>query len=197
MAYATVAQLREYLPDVPVDAENDALLTNVLERATAIVEAELGFAFAGYEPTDYGYLAEPKDVYSGIGGPWLYLPAHMPESVTAVDLVASRGSDNESTEAVTEYVEETRYRLYLDAGWLPRRWYRVAAVWGYGAVPAEIVEVTLEVAVNIWRGRDAMNWSTELGATSGGATPYRRALTWAQRSIIERVKGQYPRESAF
>jgi hypothetical protein len=190
--YATVAQLRQYLPDVPVDADNDALLTSVLERATAIVEAELGFEFAAYD-----YVADEKDVYAGAGGKWLYCPAHMPESVTAVDLVASRGGDSESTEAVTEYVESDRYRLYLDAGWLPRRWYRVTAVWGYGAVPTEIVEVTLEVAVNIWRGRDAMNWSTELGATSGGATPYRRALTWAQRSIIERVKGQFPRESAF
>ncbi len=192
MAYATVAQLREYLPDVPDDAETESLLQTVLERATAIVDAELGFQFAPYD-----YVAESKDVYAGAGGKWLYLPAHMPESVTAVDLISSRGLDGESTEAVTEYVESDRYRLYLDSGWLPRRWYRVTAVWGYGAVPEEIVEVTLEVAVNIWRGRDAMNWSTELGASGGGATPYRRALTWAQRSIIERVKGQFPRETAF
>jgi hypothetical protein len=192
MAYATVAQLRQYLPDVPVDADNEALLTSILERATAIVEAELGFAFAAYD-----YVAENKDAYSGAGGRWLYLPAHMPESVTAVDLVASRGLDGESTEAVTEYVESDRYRLYLDSGWLPRRWYRVTAVWGYGAVPAEIVEVTLEVAVNIWRGRDAANWSADLGASGGGATPYRRALTWAQRSIIDRVKRQYPPETTY
>jgi hypothetical protein len=117
--------------------------------------------------------------------------------VTSVDLVASRGSDSESTEAVTEYVEETRYRLYLDAGWQQRRWYRVSAIWGYGAVPSEIVEVTLEVAVNIWQGRSAMSWSGELGATGGGAMPYRRALTWAQRAIIDRVKGQYPKEPGY
>jgi hypothetical protein len=42
-----------------------------------------------------------------------------------------------------------------------------------------------------------MNWSTELGAAGGGATPYRRALTWAQRSIIDRVKQQYPPEMTF
>lgn len=192
MAYATVDQLREYLPDIPAGTEEDALLSSVLERATAIVEAELGFAFAPWD-----YLAEARDVYTGAGGAWLYLPAHMPESVVKVALVALRGTGDESTAEVTTYLEDSRYRLYRDDGWLPRRWYRVTAVWGYGAAPAEIVEVTLEVAVNIWRGRDAMNWSTELGASGGGSTPYRRALTWAQRSIIERVKQQYPPETAF
>jgi len=53
----------------------------------------------------------------------------------------------------------------------------------------------LQVAVNIWRGRDAMQWSSSLGAEGGGAVSYQRALSWAQRSIIERVKTQYPGES--
>ena len=190
MAYASVAQLREYLKDLPASDETDDLLEAILERATALVDGELGFGFASY-----GYTASETDVYSGAGGKWLYLPAYQSGSLEDVALVSSRGTDDEDTDAETEYVEESRYRLYRDVGWLPWRFYRVSAVWGYGEAPEAIVEVTLQVAVNIWRGRDAMQWSSSLGAEGGGAVSYQRALSWAQRSIIERVKTQYPGES--
>jgi len=190
MAYASVAQLREYLKDLPASDETDDLLEAILERATALVDGELGFAFAAY-----GYTASEIDVYSGAGGKWLYLPAYQSGSLGDVALVSSRGTDDEDTEAETEFVQESRYRLYRDVGWLPRRYYRVSAVWGYGEAPEAIVEVTLQVAVNIWRGRDAMQWSSSVGAEGGGAVSYQRALSWAQRSIIERVKTQYPGES--
>lgn len=190
MAYASVTQLREYLKDLPASDETDDLLEAILERATALVDGELGFAFAAY-----GYTASEIDVYSGAGGKWLYLPAYQSGSLGDVALVSSRGTDDEDTEAETEFVQESRYRLYRDVGWLPRRYYRVSAVWGYGEAPEAIVEVTLQVAVNIWRGRDAMQWSSSVGAEGGGAVSYQRALSWAQRSIIERVKTQYPGES--
>ena len=189
MAYATVAQVREYLPQL--GDEDEALLEEVLERATDIIDGELGFSFAAYG--EYA-VATAKDVYSGAGGKWLYLPAHEADSIESVYLVSLRGTDDEDTEEVTEYVEETRYRLYWNDGWAKRSWYRVTAVWGYGAAPDRIVQVCLEVAVNVWRGRDSQSGATVLGAE--GARPYHRSLSWAQKSIIERVKKAYPKEAA-
>ncbi|MDD5059300.1 MAG: hypothetical protein PHQ60_15695 [Sideroxydans sp.] len=191
MGYATVAQVREYLPQLGDDDE--ALLEDVLDRATDIIDGELGFSFAAYD--EYA-AASNRDVYSGAGGKWLYLPAHEADSVESVYLVSQRGTDDEETDELTEYVVETRSRLYLEEGWLPRRWYRVAAVWGYGPAPDAIVQVTLEVAVNLWQGRDAVSWSGSLGVDGGSSRPYQRSLNWAQKSIIQRVKSQYPREAA-
>ena len=44
--------------------------------------------------------------------------------------------------------------------------------------------------MNIWQGKDSLS-ATSLGAE--GARPYHRSLTWAQKSIIERVRNQYPK----
>jgi len=189
VAYATVAQLREYLVDLPQEASTDNLLEAILDRATDIVNAELGFAFA-----EYGYETTERDVWSGAGGRYLYLPAYQEGSLESVCSVSSRATDDESTTEITDYAEESRWRLFRASGWDAWTWYRVSAIWGYGPAPDAIVEVTLEVAVNIWRGRDAMQWSSTLGAEGGGAMPYRRALTWAQRAVIDQVRKQYPQE---
>jgi hypothetical protein len=185
MAYATVAQLRAYLTQVATGATNDALLTTVLARAHEIVNDALGFAFdtAWAGPSD-------QDVYEEHSRRWLTLPYHQLASVAAVSTVHGRGTSTETTTVVDDWLEEADGRLYLDAGWTPG-WYRVEAAWGYGPAPAHVVEVELRVAVNIWRGRDASQWQSELGAEGQGAVPYNRALTWAERSILDGVRMRY------
>lgn len=181
MPYATFAQLRGYLEQL-TDAD-ETLATAILERATGIVNDELGFEFAAY-----GASAD-RDIDAGWGGRYLYLPAHQEGSVTAVVQVSNRGMASELTTPITDYVVETRWRLYRASEWLPRTFYRVTAVWGPGPVPEQAVEVTLEVAVNIWRGRHTANFSSQLGA-DGGST-YNRALTWGQKSILQRLRARY------
>ena len=186
-SYATVAQLRQYLGQVATGVSKDAELTAILERAHAIVNDVLGFTFAAY-----GVTATDKDV-RGQAGEWLRPPAYKAASITAITVVTSRGSDDESEEAVDDYVvdEEIRpYRVWLSGGWTRGTWYRVTAIWGYGAAPDSVIETELEVAVNIWRSRDAASFGSTLGEGSG-SVGVNRALTWAQRSILEGVRAAY------
>ena len=190
MSYATVAQLRQYLPQVKADPDPPApqpvsdLLQSILDRANSIVNEALGFAFG-----DYGAASE-QDIEAVHGGRWLEIPYHEAASVATVEWVSGRGTASEVTDVVDGWLEESDGRLYRDAGW-SRGWYRIEAKWGYGPAPASIVEVEIEVAVNIWRGRDASMWQSDIGAEGAGAVSYNRALTWAQRSIIDAVRLKY------
>jgi len=185
MSYATVADFRNYLVQVESSTAKDAQLQSILDRANEILDDALGFSFAawGAAPTE-------RDVECRYGGRWLELPYHKPASVTVVETVSGRGTSSESTEAVSDWLEETDGRLYADGGHCGG-WYRVTAIWGYGAAPASIVEVEIEIAVNIWRGRDASSWQSDTGVDGQGATSFNRALTWAQRSIIDGVRNRY------
>lgn len=186
-SYASVAQLREYLGQVKSGATMDVMLQNILDRATAIVNGALGFSFA-----EYGAAAD-MDVRAQ-GGEYLEVPAYKAASLSAIKAVTARGTEYETTETVTGWtVDETvrPYLVYRYGYWTPGQWYRVNAIWGYGPAPDEIVEVTLEAASNIWRAKDASFGQSEIGVQGQGAVNFNRALTWAQRSIIEAVRAAY------
>ncbi len=188
MSYATVEQFRQYLDQIEESDERDADIQAVLDRAHSIVNDALGFSFS-----EYGETASDKDV-RGQGGEWLWPPAYKAASVTGITRVSARGEDDESEEAVSGYVvdEDLRpYRIWRAYGWTPGAWYRVTAIWGYGPAPESIVEVELEVAVNIWRSRDAPGFTDAMGVSGEGGFTVHRALTWAQRSIIDGVRVQY------
>jgi len=183
MSYATVDELRAYLPQVKDDAATDMLLGNVLERANAIINDALGFKFTAYSAT-----ATTQDVECRHSGRWLEVPAHKAASVIVVSEISSRGTIHEELSVATDWIEEADGRLYRGDGWGAGTWYRVTALWGYGPAPASIIEVEIEVAVNIWRGRDASSWQSDVGADGQGIVGFNRALTWAQRSIIDGVR---------
>jgi hypothetical protein len=187
MTYATTTNLRAYLPQVATGTTNDALLQAALDRAEGIIDEALGFSFAAY-----GSSTSTKDIQApGNVGHWLDLPYYKASSLTAVSLISGRGLTGESTTAITEYEEESDQRLYYAYGWTPGAWYRVTAIWGYGAAPNSIVEVELELAVNIWRGKDRGMFSDVIGAEGGGAVGYARALTNQQKMILDNVRSKY------
>lgn len=185
MSYNTTTTLRTYLPQVATGATNDAILQAVLNRAYDIVNGALGFTFAAWASA-----VSTKDVMA-VTGPWLLLPGHKAASTTLVKLISGRGTMSESLETITGWVEEEDGRIYNYDGWRLDRWYRVSAIWGYGPAPDSIIEVELECAVNIWRGRDASSWQSDVGAGGDGAVSFNRALTWAQRSIIDSIRTRY------
>lgn len=185
MSYATVAELRAYLPQIKTDSETDELLATVLERANAIVNDALGFEFAEYAVTE-----TVRDVECRHNRRWLELPAHQVGSVTTVESISGRGTAYEALSTETDWMEEPDGRLFRFGGWGMGAWYRIRALWGYGPAPATIVEVEIEIAVNIWRGRDASSWQSDTGADGQGAVGFNRALTWAQRSIIDGVRSR-------
>jgi len=188
MTYAAISKLRAapYLKQVAVGATPDADLQAVLDRAEEIVNDALGFVFAAW-----ALAATTRDVECRHGGRWLELPYHKAASVTAVKAISGRGTTDESTETITDWLEESDGRLYADAGHSSTTWYRVTAIWGYGPAPANIVEAELEIAVNIWMGGDAGNSQNTVGVDGQGARSFNRALTWAQRSIIDGVRARY------
>ncbi|MBM3187095.1 MAG: hypothetical protein FJZ90_00045 [Chloroflexi bacterium] len=186
--YATILHLRQYLTQVKAGAENDLLLQAILDRAHAIVNDTLGFEFAGY-----GATATTRDVQS-LGGYILRPQAYEAGTLTAIASVWGRGTTSETTETVEDWLAEEQmrpYQVYRNAGWAYGRWYRLTACWGYGAAPASVVEVELEAAINLWRGRDAAVWQAETGVEGAGATPLNRALSWPQRDVLNAVRAQY------
>ena len=190
MSYATIAQLRAnpYLTQVATGATNDTALQAVLDRASAIVDGVLGFSFAAY-----GAEATDRDV-RGNGSEYLCPPAYKAATIAGIARVSARGETGEATEAITGYVVdelERPYRVWRAAGWQRGAWFRVTALWGYGAVPASVVEVELEVAMNIWRSAAGTSFGTSVGIEGGGAVTVNRALTWAQRDILDGVRSSY------
>lgn len=188
MTYASVGALRDYLGQVASTGTREAQLSSVLERANSIVNDALGFSFA-----EYGVEATEREVLS-TGGPWLVPPAYKAGSIESVASISSRGTTAETETAITDYIadEDIRpYRLYRDAGWTRDTWYRVTAIWGYGEAPDSVIEVELEVAVNIWRSAQGSSFGTTVGVDGSGAVTVNRALTWAQRSILDGVRMSY------
>ena len=183
-AYITASDLREYLPQIKAGIGVDTELGKVIDRAHSIVTDALGFEFAAW-----GVAATAKDVLARNGGVWLWLPAYQAASVTTVQFVSGRGASTETLEDVDDWMEEADGRLYCSGGWEAPAWYRVTAKWGYGPPPASVIEVEMEAAVNIWRGRDAAVWQSETGGGEGAA-PFNRALSWSQRDILNAVRAR-------
>lgn len=183
-SYATVAQFKRYLKQLATvtDATVLADIQDVLDRATDIVDLALGFSFVAYGA------AAARDLRALGGDVWDIAPPHEIASVASVYEITSKGTTYESTSEITDYEELEDGRLFRGAGWAPGAWYRITAEWGYGPAPAAIVEVTLEVAVNIWRSSDRGQFSDVIGVEGGGAVGYQRALTNQQRMIIDQVR---------
>lgn len=199
MSYASTDQLRGYLKQIPADVApsttNDDLLQAVLDRSTSMVNDALGFAGVGGAFATWATAATTRDV-RGEGGEWLYPPSYQPDSVDTVSEVYSKGLTSETTHAVTDWAEEEASqapggRLYRSGGWGDRAWYRIGAIWGYGPAPNSIVEVTLELAVNLWRAKDAGRFSNVVGVEGGGAVGYEKALTPQQQMVVLNVARRF------
>lgn len=181
--YITAADMRQYLPQVPVDAANTALLDAIAVRATATVNSALGFVFAGY--------AVGSRVVRSYGTDYLHLPPHQIGSVTAVVV----GSYTIPASDYSEQPDGSLYRTTTSYTWpwgAIRGWgnsvYTVTASYGYGPVPEDIQQVTLEVAVNIWRSKDKGGFSETVGVEGAGAIRVVSGLTRQQQAVIDAVK---------
>lgn len=199
-SYVTVADLREYLDQVKseVDAPGtDAKLQNILNRAASICnDASVGLGFSFAMVGDDDYVTEARTVVF-THGPYMVLPPHRKGSITVITL-------DSSTIPSTEYAFDPDGTLRRVAGsqW-PRQlrddfgWqgylYEVTADWGYGPPPDSLKEVCLEVAVNIWRAKDAGRFSNVVASQDGGPVGYEGALTPMQKSVLQGLKNIYSR----
>jgi hypothetical protein len=188
MSYATVEELRAYLSQVGTTTGDTEQLQDVLDRATDMIDQALGFAFAAYPGS-----ATTKTI-THTGGSTLYLPPHQAGTVT---VVTDPWAD---TITSTYYAEDDHGNLYTTAEnypygahggvvglFAPGR-YVVTAKWGHGPAPASIVEVCLELAVNIWRGKDRGMWTETIGVDGEGGLRFTGGMTSQQRSILRAAK---------
>lgn len=190
MDYATVAQLREYLNQVEVTAASTALLTSIVTRASATVRTSLRSLLADSQfDFSAAYAAASTKIISAYGGMVLLLPPHLAGSVT---LVAYESTTNPTTwvAIADEWYEQQDGGLYRPYGWgwvaTPRALrYQVTARWGYGPVPSEIEQVTLELAVNMWRSRDKGGYTDVVGVEGQGSIRAVAHLTKGQQAVLE------------
>jgi hypothetical protein len=184
-SYPTVAQFRAYLKQTTTTTLTDDDAQEILNRATAICDdasVGLGFHFGGYTGGQQTVLSNHS--------PYLELPPYQPGSVSAitldgnpiVDWVADPDGTLRRTVASQWPVKD------IDAWGWRGFYYVVTANWGYGPPPDSVIEVCLEVAVNIWRSRDAGRFTNVVGPADGGAVGYEGALTPLQRSVLQGLK---------
>jgi hypothetical protein len=185
VAYASVEHLQEYLDQVSDTVANVQQFVRMLNRATSIVRGAMRRALADdtFDYAEWG-VASTRLVRS-YGGDYLALPPHQAGSVTLVERQTTTSPIAYETVVDTWAAEGSR--LYRPSRWGIDR-YRVTAVWGYGPdVPAAIEEVTIEVAVNLWRGQDSGGYVTSVGVDGGGDTRVVAGLNKLQQQIIRDV----------
>lgn len=183
MAYATVDNLRSYLPQVDPGDAIDADMADILDRATNLVQNELGSKFVFIPIGTALPSAAAKTVFSE-ASQWLKLPPYTEGSIT---LIVEYGA----TTAITDYEERwdagSGY-LWREVGWAGLR-YTVTAQWGLGRPTPAITELTLEVAVNLWRGKDRGMFQEIQGSPTSGATiRFIGGLTKEQKDLIAKER---------
>jgi hypothetical protein len=193
--YASVAQLRDYLPQVPSGASYDADLTDVLERATAAIDLELGFSFGGYAT------AAARSFFAS-GGRVLHLPYYQSGTLTAISLTYEESDRPEAANtatqtlptatAFTDYYAEWDDHTYLwrPTGW-PRGRYSATAAWGYGDAPDSVVQICLEVARDLWQAKDGNMASLTVGVDGPGVRTVQYAWTHRQYTALRHIRYAY------
>jgi hypothetical protein len=167
---------------------NDALLGRVLDRASAIVDQIVGFSF--------GEAASGVRTFYGDGTDYLQLAPYVAGTLatvagpTGLSLPTYAEIDGMLVATTVEGVLVDRRPGGILGGaravaptWRNGAPYQVTADWGYDGVPADIVEACLEIAVRIWRGRDA-GFSNVIGVEGGGAVGYEKALPPLVKEIL-------------
>ena len=186
MPYATVAQLKAYLDQV---VGKDDLLVDILDRASALIDLEIGHVWATA-------LVSTATAY-GDGTDYLRVPQpYVAKSVTL--LTGPAGS------TIPSYVERQGYLIARTSdgyfyspqqgagvgGFSSRQgaWayglpYTVSATYGYGAAPTALTEACLEISADMYRFRDAGSikaaGAADGGLVRGGALPVTAAMILA------------------
>jgi hypothetical protein len=181
---------------VAIAPASDVLLLDVLDRATDVVRSAMRSLLA--DPT-FDYAAWPSasakivrafDTYE------LRLPPHQAGTVTLIENQTGSYPSTYTALDANAWEDTGSGTIYRSGGWggvfwgtLPR--YRVTAVWGYGpVVPDAIIELTLEVAVNLFRTRDTGGYVDLVGVEGGGATRPVAGLTKLQQQVLENIRDQ-------
>jgi len=175
-------------PSVAVEPATDDLLQDCLDRATGRVKEAMR-TLLGDDTFDYvAYGAASTKIVISAPSYYFAIPAHQAGSVTLVEYQSA--SDPAAYTAIADQFLEESGRLYRAAGWGVDR-YRVTAVWGYGPTPPDSIEqLTLELAVNIWRSRDKGGFTEIVGVEGSGGIRQIAGLNKQQQMDLENIANQ-------
>jgi hypothetical protein len=179
------------LPSVTLASAADALLQDCLDRATSTIRNAMRSLLA--DPTfDYtAYGAASTKIVLGTTNEYLTLPAYQLSSVTLVEYQSGTNPSSYTALAANQWEAGADGRLYRAGGWAGSARYRVTAVWGYGPTPPDAIEqLTLELAVNVWRSRDKGGFTEMVGVDGRGAIRQVAGLNAQQRMILENMRDQ-------
>lgn len=181
--YGTLEELRQKLDQVEDTEETDAALEDTLTNATAMVRQTLRAGLA--HPTfDFAAATSGTKIVRSYGGVFLSVPVHVAGSVSLIEAMSSTDPLDYTTIS-DEWVEDEAGLIYRPAGWPIDGRYRVTANWGYGTVPDDIKEITLELAVNLWRSKDKGGFTEMIGTEGDGAIRVVGALTRDQKAQLK------------
>lgn len=176
-------------PTVEIVPDTDSDLQNALDRATSIIRdylrAELpdsSFDFVAYGSAD-------TQIVRGYWSHLIQIPAHQMGSISLIERQIT--TNPESFVLLSDqWIERANGQLYRAAGWDNEN-YRITAVWGYGSnIPDSIIELTLELAANIWRTRDTGGFVDIVGVDGSGSIRHIIGLNKQQQMIITNVRNQ-------
>lgn len=205
MAYVELADLRgndgyldQFEQDGTLDESRDTVLTAILTRAEAFVNAYIGTR------TSLAAAASGTSIVYGNGLQTLILPAYTVGSVTLVsapsgytvpDYIEQDGAlviTDSTGIVVTPYRYGLGYAYGSSLVWQYGVPYTVTATYGWGADDlAVLAEATLQTAVQLWRYRDT-GGSETIGA-EGAITTVRAGWTPLVKqgldNIAQRLRG--------
>ncbi len=201
MAYASLDELKAYLPQLAGSTNHDATLQSILDRVSSLLDLELASAGVVFGTPAVG----TRTIY-GDGTSYLQPPVFVAGSVTGVTTLAGY--------AVPDYIEEDGYLIVVDEEGRKRtslyptpfyvhpdygeyRWvkgmpYTVAATFGAGAMPAivstALTEACLELTVRTWRAKDA-GFSDVIGVEGDGTVAIDRSYPLVVKKVLDLIKG--------
>jgi len=183
-------------PSVTVAPATDSVLQSCLDHATGIVQSAMRSLLAD-ETFDYSaWPSATTKIVRGYDSFFLRLPAYQLGTVTLAEYQSGSNPSSYTSLTADQWEATASGTLYRAAGWggglygdYPR--YRVTAVWGYGPTPpSAIVELTLELAVNIWRSRDKGGFTEIVGVEGSGGIRQIAGLNKQQQMILEDLRDQ-------
>ena len=194
-----IQDLRVRLKQVTPGPTREPELEQAIRGARGLLDAymrlKVGIGWTGFE--DPWPVAAAKTVW-GWGTSTLYLPPH---KIGSVSTVSVGGAALPSSSFAEDPGTGTLIHLghpFLASAVYPtwgRQAYVVTAQWGYGPMDDGVIEVLLQVATNLWRGRDRGMWTDTINPLGAPALTFTGGLTAEQRMVLDSIAEPWVRHA--
>lgn len=204
--YATRDELKDYLKDSQLaqGASVNALLDTILTRASRIVDEICGKQDFGFES-----VTATTRTFDGRGTKKLFVPDLQSITTLECKLDGTQGTVWTAVPSADRFLEPHTRPSGHPARWVEladqisgsvftypqgKGTVRITGTWGWAAVPNEVTEATLEIAVRIFRARAAGFGDVVGMATDAGD---QIVITKSLAALTHTILKDYARKAAF